>query len=235
MQRHQALKLVGEICTGLRLAPRERIGRQIMSVRKVVDTRNHRSRPHLAHRQNAADGDSAEVHAVVGTFTADQLRAGGVAAHLVIRKRDLQGGFDRLRAGVGKEDVVQAGRGYFDERVGKLERERVPHLEGGRVVHRLELVRDRFGYLRPAVSRVDAPESGDSVQDLAAFGRPIVHARSLREDPGLRLELAVCREGHPVRFKLVSRGGRRGGLGGGHGGHSFARLWVGPWGTVLGG
>ena len=50
----------------------------------------------LAVTCNTADGNAAESHAVIATFTSNQLGAQSVAAHAVIRQRHLQCGIDRL-------------------------------------------------------------------------------------------------------------------------------------------
>ena len=78
------------------------------------------------------------------------------------------------------------------------------HLEGWGVVQRFELPGDGFRDLAASVSGVYAPESGDSVEDLATVGRPVVHAARLGEQTRLRLELAVGREGHPIGFELTA-------------------------------
>ena len=55
-----------------------------------------RAEPLLVNTSDAADGDPAETHAVIATFTPNQLGAQPVAAHAVIRQRHLQCGIDRL-------------------------------------------------------------------------------------------------------------------------------------------
>src|SRR5207253_3672020 len=99
---------------------------------------------------------------------------------------------------------------------------RVSHLEGRRVLHGLELARDRLDDLPPAVTGVHAPQSRHRIEDLTPLGRPVVHAARLREQSRLRLELTVGGEGHPERFEF---GSAHGGGGVGHG--LLGEAWMG--------
>ena len=101
--------------------------------RHVIDAGQQRAE-HLAVGDDAADRDAAEIDAVIAALAADQAEARAVALGAVIGERDLERGLDRLRAGVGEEDMVDARRHDGDEARGQLEGLRVAHLEGRRVV-----------------------------------------------------------------------------------------------------
>ena len=88
----------------------------------------------LAVGGDAADRDAAEADAVIAALAPDQPGARALAAHAVIGDGDLERGVDRLRAGIGEEDVVEiAGQQRRDARR-QLEDCGMAHLEGGRVV-----------------------------------------------------------------------------------------------------
>ena len=146
---------------------------------------------------------------MITALAANELRARGFASDAVVSERDLQRGIDGFGAGVREEHVIEARRRDLYHGIGQCEGRRVPNLEGRRVVHRLELRGNRLRDLFAAVSGVNTPEAGDTVQNLAAFRGPVVHAAGLRQDAGLRLELAVGGERHPVGFE-VAAGGRLG-------------------------
>ena len=56
---------------------------------------------------DAADRNAAEADAVIAAFAADQARAPGFAAAVVIGERDLQRGIDRFRTGVAEEHMLK--------------------------------------------------------------------------------------------------------------------------------
>ena len=217
MQRHQPLELVGQLRPVRRRAAREGVPRRIMRVRQVVDPRQQRPRPGLAVRRDAAHRDAAEAYAVVAALAPDETRARGLTARAVPGEGDLQCRVDRFRSGVGEKHVIEPLGRDFHQLVCQRERPRMTHLEGRRVVQGLELARDRLSDLPAAVSRVDAPQSRDRIEDLSPLGGPVVHAARFREQPGFRLELAVGGEGQPERFEFRSAqrgaGVRHGGLG----------------------
>jgi hypothetical protein len=90
----------------------------------------------------------------------------------------------------------------------------VPHLEGRGVLHRRNLLADRFADFTAAMTRIHAPQTRDGIEDLPAVGRPVVHALSLCQHPGIGLELAVRRERHPEGFHRVALQRGIGGHGG---------------------
>ena len=133
--------------------------------RQVVDAGQQRAE-HLAVADDAADRDAAEIDAVIAALAADQAEARALADGALIGERDLEGGLDRLGAGIGEEDVVDAGRHVGDQPRGQLEDLGMAHLEGRRVVELARLVGDRLDDLRPAVAGIDAPQAGGAVEDL---------------------------------------------------------------------
>src|SRR5207237_5018109 len=65
----------------------------------------------------------------------------------------------------------------------------MPHLKGRRKVHRRHLAPDGFHDLRPGVTGVHAPQACTPVEDLAAFGGPVIHALgTLKQARRLRSE-----------------------------------------------
>jgi hypothetical protein len=120
----------------------------------------------------------------------------------MIGERDLERGVDRLGAGVGEEDPVEALRRDLGEPLGEVERQRMAHLERGREVQRHQLPLDRGGDLLAAVAGIDAPETGGTVDHLAAVDGGVVHALGRGEQARRLLELPVGRERHPERVGL---------------------------------
>ena len=139
---------------------------------------------------------------MVAALAADQAEAPGFAARTVVRQCDLQCAVDRLGARVGEEHALEPLGRDRGEALGELERDRVAHLESRREIHLRRLALDRLHNLRPAVARVDAPQSRAGVENLAAFRRPVVHALGTSEQPRRLLELPVRRERHPERRLL---------------------------------
>ena len=95
MQRDQALQVIGQLGTMLRLAVREGVALQIVRVAQVVHT-GHVRAEQLAVRAHAAHGGAGEVHTVVAALTADQARALGLATDAVVADGDLQRRFHRF-------------------------------------------------------------------------------------------------------------------------------------------
>jgi hypothetical protein len=188
----------------------------------VIDARQLRAEE-LAVVHHAADRDAAEAHAVVAALAADEARARALATDAVVGERDLERGVHRLGARVGEEHVVEPVGQPLDDLVRQLERSWVAHLERRRVVHLRDLPAHRLGDLASAVARIHAPEPGDAVEDLAAFGRPVVHCGGLRQQARPRLELPVRRERHPEGFEVGAIDLRLGGHGRHPGGWGSAR------------
>ena len=220
VQRHQALEFVRQVRAMLRQAAAEGVLRQVQRVRQVVDAGELRAEP-LAVVDHAADGDAAEADAMVAALAADQARTRALAADAVVGQRDLERSVHSLAAGVDEERMRHAGGGQLDERVGEVEAERVAHLEGGRELHLLDLLRHGGGDLAARVASVDTPEPGHAVEHLAALRRPVVHAAALGQQARLVLELPVGGERHPEGLHLrAGEGGQRGRRGACvHGGH----------------
>ena len=83
---------------------------------------------------HAADRRAAEADAVIAALAADEARARGVAADVMIGERDLERGIDRLRTGIAEEHVIEiAGRQRRDA-AGEFESLGMAELEGRREV-----------------------------------------------------------------------------------------------------
>ncbi len=181
----------------------EGIAGEVVGVADVIDARQQGGEgASVGH--HAADRRAAEADAMIAALTADQAGAARLAGRTVIGERDLQRSVDRLGAGVGEEDAVEALRRDFGKPLGEIERQRMPHLERRREIQRHELALDRGGDLLAAVAGIDAPQAGGAVDHLAAVDRGVVHALSRGEQAGRLLELPVGRERHPERVGLDS-------------------------------
>lgn len=113
-------QFVGELGAMLRLAAAEGVARQIMGAAQMVHRRQgHRKM--LAVAGHAAHRDATEVDTVIAALAADQLDAGGVAAHAVVSHRHLQRGVHRLRTGADEEGLAQALGRHRHQLVGGLE------------------------------------------------------------------------------------------------------------------
>ena len=201
----QPLEIVGELGAVLRLAAGEGVAGEVVGMADVVDAGQERAEL-LAVADHAADRDAAEIDAVVAAFAADQADARSLAAGALIGDGDLEGGLDRLGAGVGEEDVVEPRRHVGDQPRGELEDFRVAHLEGRGVVELLGLARDCLADPRAAVAGVAAPQSGGSVEDLPAVVAAVVHALGGDQHARRLLELPVRGERHPEGFEVVGGG-----------------------------
>ena len=135
VQRDDALELVGELrapCSGW---PREKALAQVMGVRQMIDA-GSRLPKSLAVARDAADRDAAETDAVIAALAADEAGARALAADAVIGDGDLERGIDRLRAGIGEEDMVEIAGRQVPRAAPPLEGLGMAHLEGGRVIER---------------------------------------------------------------------------------------------------
>ena len=228
VQRDESLQVVGQFRAVLRHPAREGVARQVMGVADMVGAGQQRPEA-LAVADNAADRDAAEVDAVVAALAADQPGSRSVAAGTVVADRHLECRLDGFGARIGEEDLVESVGGELYESFRQLEGLRVPHVEGRREIHFGGLLCNRLHDARPGVAGVDAPQPGDAVEDLAALGRPVVHARGLGKHPRVLLELPVGRERHPERVhRRLHRGGGRCGLRRHRGGIVFVHGFA-PW------
>ena len=207
MQRDKAFQVVGEFGAMFRYAATERIAAQVVGVAKVIHATEHRPEA-LAIADHAAHRDAAEVDAVVTPLAADQPGARAFATGAVVGDRHLQRGVGRFRAGIAEEHLVEAGGCQLDELFSQLERFRVRKIEWGREIHLGRLFRDCLDDLRSRMAGVDTPQPGHAIEDLPAFGGPVVHAGRLGQHARRRLELPAGGKRHPER---VHGGWRLGG------------------------
>ncbi len=206
MQRHDALELVGEMGAPLRLAFAEGLVLAAVGRRQMVDAGEQRAEQ-FAVVDHAANRDAAEADAVIAAFAPDQTGARGLAAHMVVGKRDLERGVDRLRARIAEEHVIElAGREGGDAAC-QLERLGMGELEGGRVVERGRLGADRGNDGIAIVPRVGAPHSGGAIEHGAAFRGVVMHVLGAGDEARRRLERPIGRERNPIGFEVVGDGG----------------------------
>ena len=204
MQRDEALEIVGKLGAMLGLAAAEGVAGEIVGVAEMVDAGEQRAEP-FAVVGDAADRGAAEIDAVIAALAADQPHLRGVALGPVIGERDLERGLDRLRAGVGEEHMVEAGRGDVDELRGAFEGAWMAHLEGAGEIELADLLADRLDDLRPAMAGIDAPQPGGAVEHAASVVGGVVHALGADEQARRLLVLPVRRERHPECFEIVGR------------------------------
>ena len=205
MQRDDALELVGEMRAPVRLALAEGLLLAIVGRGQVVDAGEQRAEE-FAVGDDAADRDAAEADAVIAALAADQARARAFAADVVIGERDLERGVDRLRAGIGEEHMVEAGRRQRGDAARELEGLRMGELERGRVVELGRLGADRLDDRVAVVAGIGAPQAGGAVEHGAAVGGVVVHVLGARDQPRRGLEGAVGREREPVGVEVVGDG-----------------------------
>jgi len=216
VQRHQFLELIREFRAVLGHAAGEGVLRE-QRVRQVV--RVQRVAEELAVRSDAAEADTAEVHAVIALGAADELRLGRLPLLAPVGTRHLQRGVRGLRARVGEEHVVEPGRRHLFQQVREPEGERVRELEGRRIVELLQLARDGLGDLGAIVTEAAAPQPRKAVEHPPPVSGDVVTALGAHDQPRLLLELPVRRERQPVRLEFLAaeRGVHRGrGKGVGH-------------------
>ena len=201
MQGHQTLEIVSKLGAVLGLVLGEGVAGEIMGVADMIDA-GQQGGEGAAVGDHAADRGAAEADAVIAALAADQAGAARLAVGAMIGERDLQRGIDRLGAGVGEEDAVEALRRDLGEALGEIEGERMAHLERRREIQRHQLPLDRSRDLLAAMAGIDAPEAGGAVDHLAAVDGGVMHALGRGEQARRLLELPVGRERHPERVRV---------------------------------
>ncbi len=218
----EAFERVGVVRAPFRLALGEGLMFAAVGRRQMVRACQQRAEE-LAVVDHAADGDAAEVDAVIGALAADQALARALPDRALIGERDLQRGVGGFRARIAEEHVVEiAGREFGDAR-GELERQRMGELEGRREVELARLALDRLDDRLAIVAGVAAPQRRRPVEDRAALGRVIVHVLGAGDQARLLLEGAVGRERQPERVEVVGDFRARGAFFSQHGARSLSR------------
>src|SRR5581483_2919877 len=143
--------------------------------RQMIDARHQRAEL-LSVRAHAADGNSAEADAMIAALATDQSHARRLAAHVVVRERDLERGVYGLGAGVAEENVIEVGGRERGDSVRERERLRISELEWRNVIDRLRFGPDRLDDRLAIMPRVRAPHARNAVENRAALGRVVVHA-----------------------------------------------------------
>src|SRR6185437_13150947 len=118
-----------------------------------------------------------------------------------------------------EEDAIDAGRQQFRQLARELEGQRMAELERRRVIERSRLLPNGGGNLITAMTGVDTPQSGRTIEDLAAVIRGVVHVLGRDEHPWRALERTICGERHPELVERRLCGGDVGGRGFGGNGH----------------
>ena len=169
--RDHRLERVGELGAVRRLSARERVAREIVRVRQVVDDRQQLRRELLAVGLDAADRDAAEADAVIAARAADEAHALRLPLRLPVGERDLERRVDRLRARVAEEHVIDVARQHLDEPLRRA-RTRADGPSGTAARSPVAPACSRIAatICVAAVAGVDAPESRRAVEDLAAVG-----------------------------------------------------------------
>src|SRR5262249_6155913 len=188
------------------LATRERIGREVVRVREMIDRGGQLRGELTSVRLDAADGCSAKAYPVIAACASDKTNTVRPTLGLPIGQGDLEGRGDRFRTRMAEEDVIEIAGKHLRELLRELEGERVRHLEWRRVVHDARLLSDRRRDRFATVSGVHAPKSGGSVEDLPTVGRGVVHTISGDEHPRRPFEGAIRGEGEPELFQRRGSG-----------------------------
>ena len=146
---------------------------------------------------DAGDREPAPAHAVIALGPADQLGPPGLAARLMVGASDLQGGVDRLRAGIDEEDMVYPLRREVCEPRCVGLRAGMAHLEGGDEIEPAGGGTDRLGDPGLAMAGVDAPEPGHAVEHAPPVRGDVVHALRPLEQQRRLPKGAHRRKRHP--------------------------------------
>ena len=196
-----ARKIVGQIGTGLGLAAHELVfGQRGMAHEMHPGQADAEASPVIDHPR---ERHAAHIDAVISALARDEELPVSLTADAVKGKRHLHGGIDRLRTGAHEKDPVHAGRREVGDALGQLEGLGLGTGEGHRVVERGELLVDRLGDLRAAMTRRDAKQTRRGIDHLIAIGLVEPHAFGPHEHARLLLELLVRRERHPVVLACI--------------------------------
>ena len=190
------LELVGELGARGR-APARECTREVVCVAQVVGASEQQPSVGLAVDRHARHRHAADVDAVVALLPADETRTDPFAAQPVVAHRHLHHRVDRLRAGVGEEDVVETLGREGGHALRDLEGERVSGGERGGEIELAGLLPDCVDDPRPAVARIHAPERRETVEHLAPVGELVVHVLRADDHLGRRLEARIVGVGHP--------------------------------------
>ena len=202
VERDQLEQIVGELRAGLGHAACER-GRLVrereLGVADVIGF--DRLAEHLAVRDDATDGDAAEVNAVVALLAADEPGLRALTLRAPVRARHLERRVRGFRARANEEHVIESGRRELLDLVRERERARMTELERGRVVERCDLLLHGLDDLLVAVAEAAAPQAREPVEDLLALGVGVVRALATDDHARAVLELAIAGVRHPVRIE----------------------------------
>jgi hypothetical protein len=202
MQRHHALKLVGQVHAPFGLTLGVGLLSAVVGVRQVISARQQRAKP-LAVGDHAAHRNAAEAHTMITALTADHAGARGFTARTVIGERHLQGGVAGFRAGVGEERIVQVTRRQHGKARGQFENLRVAVLEGRREIELGSLLLDGVDDRLAAMTGIGAPQAGGRINQRAALHVVVVHVLGASDQTRPLLERCVGRKAHEEGFQVV--------------------------------
>ena len=140
---------------------------------------------------------------MITLFSTDESLFAAFTAELLIGQGDLKCGINGFRTRVGKKDVVQRIWEVFDQPVGKIEGKRVTAVKAVGKIDRFELCGNGIVDCLTIVTCIDAPESSATIQHLMAVTIGVVHPASFNDKPGILFEIAMCRERHKKRVKVL--------------------------------
>jgi hypothetical protein len=163
---------------------------------------------------------------MVAALAPNEARARALADRALIGQRDLERGVYRFGAGVGEEYPVEPyfGTTRCDRRQPRSEFKcaGMAHLKCRGIIQLLQLSRHGLRDLGAAMTGVDAPQTGGTIQDLVSVHVTVVHALGALKNARRFLELPVGGERHPVMIEILRIGG------GGHVRFSFLGRRAGP-------
>src|SRR5579872_6369657 len=126
-------EIVGKMRAPFRLAGREGLMLAAIGRREMIHSGQKRAEE-FAVVDNTADRNAAKAHAVITALAADQAGPAALPAYVVIGERNLEGGIDRLGAGIAEEYPVEVAGCERGEPAREFERFRMSEVEGRRVV-----------------------------------------------------------------------------------------------------
>ncbi len=148
---------------------------------------------------------AADVHAVVGLPSADELGSLRLAFEVPIGPRHLQRRIHGLGARVAEKHVVEVRWRHGLNAVRELERQRMAELKSGSVIQRRELLADGGRYFPPVVAEAAAPHPGKTVEYSAPVRSEVMAAVAADNHARFIFKVAVAGVRHPIGFQIVAR------------------------------
>ena len=162
----------------------------------------HRRPEQFAVETDAANGDAAEIDAVIALVAADEAGFAGMAFERPIGAGDLQCRINSFRPGIGEENMIEPGGSELHQAVGQLERQRMAELESRRIIQFRKLAADGVDDLAPGMAGTAGPKARQAVENASPIHIEVIHALARLQQAWIVLELAVAGKRHPMRFEL---------------------------------